>query len=378
MSATTNPLANYAPFILNHLADVVDTNAPETKVTPTGFLRSLIENDPEITMPESEKLRLNTDGGQIKQIRLSYLRRLLPSQTSTTDDCANDFVPVYSDFQLDAASFRKVSLFISDDTIAHYMADAAATTEQGKPATPLMNEHIRTIRTYANGLLGAIDKDLIAAWVPGVNAVTGLATARTINIEKDATKFDLTTGWAQLLDDLDVNEVVGAPIMSGGAGLFNAFVRSKGQQGNNFSGLTMADFGDFKWYYDQYAKAGFGTNSVCIYSKGSMGFVDLNKFVGFRSGQKGISYFFQITLPVMPAQNDGTAGMMKFDAQLKYIDCPTQIFDGYNTVTVNRGWQLILSKNFGLFQIPTGAYQAGDVLNTNNNGSYLYTFTNNV
>lgn len=380
MGATINPLPNFAPFLLNHLADVCERNAPETKVSPTGFLKAAIENDPSITMPESEKLRLNTETGNLKQVRLSYLKRLLPSQTDTTDDCSNDFVPVYSDFILEAPSFRKVSMMIPDNTIAQYMEDAAKTTEMGEPGTPLMNEFVRTLRTYANGLLGAVDMDLIASVQFGVNQVTNSAAAKTINIEKDATKFDLTTGWAQLLDDLDNNEFVGTPIMIG-QGMFNKFVRSRGISGMNQAGIDQAAYADFKWYFDKYCKAasptGFGTDAVGIFSEGSFGFVDLNKFVGFRSGLKATSFFFQIELPVMPDQNDGTASSIMFDAQLKYIDCPTTMFNGYADVTLDRGWQLIISKNFGLFQVPNDAYQSGDDL-YQNNGSLLYTFTNNT
>jgi hypothetical protein len=41
------------------------------------------------------------------------------------------------------------------------------------------------------------------------------------------------------------------------------------------------------------------------------------------------------------AQSDGTSELLTFDAQLRYLDCPTQIFNGYEEATVNRGWQLI-------------------------------------
>ena len=369
-----NLAANFAPFILNHLADVVDKNAPETKVTPTGFLKACIENDPQINMPESEKLRLNTGSGNIKQIRLSYLQRLKPSQVSSTDDCTNDFIPVYNDMILEAPSFKKVSLFIEDSTIAHYMEDAARTTEMWQPATPFMNEFLRTVKTYANGLLGAINTDLVSQVAWGVNAVTASNASKTINIDKDGTQFDLSTGFAELLNDIDVNEFQGTPIIVGG-GIWNKFMRSRSFQTSQLGGLTQSDYNDFDYYYDNYTQSGWGANHIGVFSKGSFGFVDLNKFVGFRSGMKGISYFFQITLPVMPAQNDGTADMMKFDCQLKYIDCPTEIYNGYSTQTVNRGWQLIISKNYGLFQVPSDAYQSGDVL-AGNNGALRYTITN--
>ena len=367
---------NYAPFLLQHLSQLIGQNAPETKITPTGFLRSSIENAPNLVVPDHERLRLSNANGHIQQIRLSYLKRITPDMVSETDDCSNDLIPVYNDMTLDAPHFAKFSFYIADNDIARYMDEACKTVAVGQPATQFMQEHLRTLMTIVNGIVGKINQDLIGDVVFGVNAATNSNAAKTVNIEKDATKFDLSTGWAELLNDLDVNEVSGTPIIVGG-GIFNKFMRSRSFQTTQLSGLTNSLYNDFKYYYDNYTQTSWGSNQIAVLAPGTYGFVDLQKYISFRAGYKGTSFFFQIMLPVNNGQSDGTAEMMIFDAQLKYIDCPTTVYNGYSNVTVNRGWQLIVSKNYGLFQQPTDAYTSGDVL-AGNNGALRYTITNNV
>jgi len=368
----------YAPYLLQHLNVVAADNAPETKVTPTGFLKLLLENNPTLQLPDYEKLRLSNGEGNVRQVQLKYLQRALPSQTSTSDDCDNDLIPAYAETTLTAVTFRKISFFISDLDIAKYEDDAAKTVALGQPPTDFMKEHVTTLMTLVNGLVGAINKDLISRVTFGTNITTGSNAAKTINIPIDATRHDLTAGIGKLLSDAQDNEFVGTPLLAGG-GLFNTLMKEKGFTSTGFNGLDNAKaLDELKWYYDNYTQAGsgaFGANHIGMFSKGSIGFVDLQKYIGFRSGKKGISTFFQISLPVMAAQNDGTADLMTFDAQLRYIDCPTEISTGYSTVTVSRGWQLIISKNYDLFQLPSNAYQAGDVL-TGSNGALLYNITN--
>jgi hypothetical protein len=367
---------NYAPFLLQHLKSLIGINAPETKITPTGFTKMLLENTPKLQVKPSEVLRLNESDGHIKQIRLSYLKRITPDLIQTDDDCENDLIPVYNDMVLEAPHFAKYSFWISDDTIARYMADASRTVAQGQPATPLMQEHLTTLMTVVNGIVGKIDQTLLEDVTWGVNQVTGVNAATTININKNATVNDLETGFAKLLSDAAENEIAGDLLMAG-SGLFNNFMLQKPFSGMNQAGVNQSAATGYKWYFDVYAKSAstFGTNQVGVFAPGTIGFVDLQKYIAFRSGQKGTSFFFQIPLPVATGQGDGTAEMMIFDAQLKYIDCPTTLYNGYSNVTVNRGWQLIISKNYGLFQQPTDGYTSGDRL-TGNNGALRYTFTN--
>lgn len=368
----------YAPYLLQHLKVVAAENAPETKITPTGTLKMLLENPPQIGLDEWQKLQLTNSAGNVRSVTLKYYKRNSPADISETDDCNNDALPAYSEMSLQAPWFAKTSFYINDLDIAKYEADAAKTVMLGQPATEFMQEHLTALMTKVNGIVGAINAKLVKNIVFGKNIVTGLSTATTLNIPLTTTTNDLTQGLGKLLADCEANEFTGQPLISG-AGLFNTLMKQKGFTSFNQAGIDNATaLQELKWYYDNYANASsnaFGTNGIGVFSKGSIGFVDYNKYIGFQARRIGISLFFQMKLPVMAAQNDGTVDYMTFDCQLRGIDCPTEIPGAYSTTTVNRGYQLIISKNYGLFQIPSDAYTAGDVL-TGNNGALLYTITN--
>jgi len=59
----------YCPYVLSHLKTIAGCNAPSSKITPAGFLRSLLENRPnvEIINPDSA-LRLDDGAGHIRDL----------------------------------------------------------------------------------------------------------------------------------------------------------------------------------------------------------------------------------------------------------------------------------------------------------------------
>jgi hypothetical protein len=72
---------------------------------------------------------------------------------------------------------------------------------------------------------------------------------------------------------------------------------------------------------------------------------------------------------------DGLLPLMHIDFQLKELDCPQESTVGYETVTLDAGYSLIMSKRFALWQVPADAFQASDRL-TGNNGALRYTAAN--
>ena len=58
----------------------------------------------------------------------------------------------------------------------------------------------------------------------------------------------------------------------------------------------------------------------------------------------------------------GLVTPVNFDAQLKYDDCGGTYTDAYSgqSVSLEKGYNLILSKTFGLYQIPADAYRMED------------------
>jgi hypothetical protein len=68
--------------------------------------------------------------------------------------------------------------------------------------------------------------------------------------------------------------------------------------------------------------------------------------------------------------------MMTFDIQIKELDCPTELANSYGDLsTYDRGYAVILSKRYGLFQIPSDAYSTADRLD-GVNGALNYEVTN--
>lgn len=364
----------YCPYLLDTLSQVAGANDPQTKITPTGFFKSLLQNNPNLqVIPGS--LTLNTPAGHRKTVKLKYNPRYIDSVVVDEDNCDIDVIPMWKEMELTTGKFKKVSIYISDEEISKFCEDSSQSVAVGKPATSFMKEHIYGLVRLTNAFVGSMDKALLSSVVWGVNQVSGDNLAQTVNINADVNTNNLDQGFTKILADAAENEVCGDLIIVG-SGLFNNFQLQKMVQMAALNGVDLSKFSGYEWYHDLYAKTAWGTNQIGVFSKGSIGFVDIDKYVGFRAGRKGTSDFFQLTLPTGNTCADGTPELFTVNAQLKYHDCPFEAMDSYGqTQTYDRGWQLILTKEFGLFQIPNDAYRADDRL-TGNNGSLRYTITN--
>lgn len=370
----------FCPYILGQLSEITGANTPSTKITPAGFLRMLLENRPAI-----ELLQLDNGNGHLRDVRYKYKKRAVPSQTSTEDNCDITYIPRWLEASLATTNFRKAAFFIDDETMAKYCQDASATVAVGQPSTMLMQEFLRDIMNTANALIGAINQDLLTLQAVkfGRNQVTGTNTAQTVNIPLDATKYDLQSGITKILADAMENEFCGN-INIVGSGIMNNFQIQQLVSCCNAAGVDMSRFTGFNWYNDLYAKQAWGTNQVGVFSEGSVGLIDIIRYRGFRAGDRGVSQFFTLPLPIEnTACNGGYDGLI-FDAQLKYFDCPQDIqSDCDGEVPIERGYALILSKTFGLFNIPSDVYQneaiytdCGTDRLSGNNGTLRYTITN--
>lgn len=370
----------FCPSILAQLSDIAQCNTPAFKVTPAGFLQKLLEDKPSLQL-----LTLTNGNGHQRDVRYKYKKRVVPSQTDTEDNCQINYIPAWLEAALATTNFRKVAFFIDDEDMAKYCDDASRTVMVGQPATPLMNEFMTNVMNSVNGLVGGINQDLLTlqAIKFGVNVATGTNAAQTVNIPKDATQYDLNTGITKILADASENEFCGQ-IDIVGSGIFNNFNIQQLVSCCNAAGVDMSRYSGFRFYHDLYAKAAWGTNQVGVFSQGSVGMIDIIRYEGFRAGDKGVSQFFTLPLPVLCPNCNGGYDALVVDAQLKYFDCPQDIeseCDG--TVPINRGYALILSKTYGLFNIPSDAYQNEAIYSdcgtdrlSGNNGTLRYTITN--
>lgn len=362
----------YAPYLLKTLSEFAGVDDPEYKLTPTGFLKMLLASN---AIRGINVLKTNTPQGQIRQVQVKYRQRATMGVIKESDDCDIDLVQPYLESTLVAPRIAKVGIYVSYDELRRYVEDAIRQESLGQPATTLMKEHVDRIMSAANAILGFIDTKLLNDVDWGVNKTTGSTAKKFVNLNKDATVNGLNQGLAELLNDAFENEMWGS-LQIVGSGLFNNFQISKVAAVAALNGIDVSKFTGYNWFPDLYTSGTWGTNHIGIFSQGAIGFADIDKFLPPFAGQLGVSTLFRASLPVMGNQNDGTVNGMTFDMQLKPIDCPTVLLNGYGEeTTYDKGFALFITKNYGLWQVPTDAYSSLDRL-AGVNGSLQYEVTN--
>ena len=207
--------------------------------------------------------------------------------------------------------------------------------------------------------------------------MTGVATTQALNINKDNSINPLDDGLTKLLYDYKLNGAKGRPQIIG-AGIFLQFMIQKmnAAVGVSQSGLDVMRLANFDFYYDIEMDTAFGANQIMVYEPNAVQIVEYLEYTGFKAGLKPDgSHFGVVALPLMI---NNEIKPVDFDFQLKYNSCPESFTDAYygTALTLEKGYNLIISKQCGLWTIPASAYRATDVLN-GNRGSYRYTISNN-
>ena len=365
----------YCPAVLMHMKDVIGQNAPEHKITASGFLKAGLEKGAN-AQPIQDSLSLANTAGHIKDLRLKYYNRTTPSQMSTSDNCDIDLVQAYSEVTIDTTSIVKFGLHFDDATIAKYCDEASRTVAIGGAPTPFMQEHLAGLMAAMNGFVSKIDQTLLGQVTWGKNAVTGANTAVSVNFNDDSTVNLFSEGYTKLLSDYAFNEGQGKPIVVGGGLVNSAMIQSMIPALTQYSPLNNgAASGAFDYYHDINSQTTWGANQFGVFMPGTFGIVELDRYRGFRAKKLGTSTFWNMAVPMNMPGADGLLQMMYIDFQLKEIDCPQEATVGYSTTTLGAGYSLIMSKRFALWQVPSDAFQSGDRL-TGNNGALRYTATN--
>lgn len=357
-------LIGFAQAIVKNINLVAKQNDPQLKLTPTGFLKCLLENNALTEIQNIEEVRRAHSQGQKRTIKLRYLQRGLESEVSGTDDCETPLGATWKEYELTRPLYNKIGIFISDDEFRQYEEEAVQTLALGDAQqAPLMRGLYEVLLTKLIGLIGKIDSNLIATQASrwGANAAYGLSTAaQTLHLGKSA---DFNSGYVKLLEDALLNEVNDSLLIVGNGLLTRYDIYHKLKTNPDSQGIGSLPLNA---YYDPRTITSWGQNHFGAFAKGTVGFVDWNAYVGAFAGEKGGSVFF--TLPV-PVEIDGALTPLVFDCQLKYNDCP--IKDENGNVVLPRGWQLIVGKHYGLFTAPTDSFQEGDRL-YGVNGSFHY------
>ena len=361
----------FADALTKHIAKVTAENTPQFKLNWQGHLNLLKTNN------NADVVRINdqADPGHRRTVIIKARQRYNVGHTDTAKSCDNVLVPAYFERNVNLSNTRQIAFYIDDETLARYPNEATANASAGTPSTPLMTEFLLMIKEGADALLSGVNQDvatLMAAAI-GTNQRTGNAAASAINLVLNTTNNPLNQGLTQVMTDYQLNESAGRPMMVG-TGLIHNFMLQQQAKGMDQSGMnTPIQANGFSFFQDPFAATSLGANQAIVYEPEAVQLVEYMEYQGFKAGDKQTSFFFTFFLPM---QVNERVKMIEFDAQLKYYDCPTTLTDAYygTSVTVNKGWSLIISKQFGLFTIDQ-AYRATDRLN-GNRGSYRYSFTN--
>lgn len=354
-------LTGVAAAIMMNISAIAGLNDPQLKITPVGFLKMLLENNAMTDVNNIDDIRSGDD----RTISLKYLQRGIESEVSNVDDCETPITPSWKTTNIGEPLFNKIGIFISDKDMRKYVTAASNPTALGDSAQKVSRALYETVLTHINALLQKIDGNLVAAQALkfGVNAAYGSASAQPIAL---GTKAKMDDGVVKLVLDAEANEVYDELLVCGN-GLVRAFdVYNKLKSGTDANGFGALDL---KAYSDPKTVSGWGANHFGVFAKGTIGFVDCPQYVGDYAGDKGSSYFFQIPMPL--PLSDGSILPLMFDCQLKYIDCPST--DGQGNEQ-KRGWKLIISKTYGLFNLPSDCFKSGDPLQ-GVNGSFHYVAT---
>lgn len=363
----------FCPDLLYHIDQIAGENAPGRKMHVAGFLAMLLCCQSSGSSPVNDPF----DAGHERGLRIKYSRRPLVSDTQTEDNCDINTQPGYLEWNIPTLLHRQISFHVPDALVRQYCIDASRMRTVGAPATAVMQEIYDRIVEHANTLLAAINVDLVTLQATefGANTTTGSANGKFININRNGNDFALDDGVVEMMQDIIENEICGEPCVVGG-GIYSAFNQARALACCNAAGLNLAQTGIPQFFFDKNTQTIWGQNSIGVFAPGSVKFISRNKYVGPAwAGQKGLSFFATLPLPV---NEFGCAEEclrdLVFDMQIKYFDCPTEIEGGE---TIQRGWQVILSKDFHLWTQPDTAFQAGDEL-FGTNGTLKYFVSNNT
>lgn len=364
----------FCPSLLLDINDVAGSNAPERKLQIAGFLSMLFCCQDSL----SNVVNSPYDGGHKRSATVKYFQRPLVSSVQSEDDCDINAVPAYAEWTLPSVSHKQVSFFIADETVRQYCQDASAMKTLGR--TRVMDEVYGKFLAYANTLMKAINQDLVAQMATefGENASNGDDGGTLINFNTNGDSNILTNGMIQMQRDIQENEFCGVPCLVGG-GLWSAQNMQQAAACCNAAGIDMSKFGLPNFYFDKDTQTIWGANSAGLFAPGSVKFISFDKYVGEAwTGLKGSSLFMNIAFPVneFGCNLDSCLADLHFDVQIKYKDCPDSLSTVNGTPTaLGRGWQVIISKDYGLWVQPTTGYAAGDSL-ADTNGTIKYFASN--
>lgn len=363
----------FCPYLLQHIAQIAGQATPQYKVEAHGLLNMLV------TAGNPDAIKVGNYDGHKKTVQVSYRKRFTKAQTDTSIDCNVMLQPSKVEGSVSVANTRVLPVHVEDELIAQYCNDASAmmAMKGAMPATSAMNEVADIIFSGANALLDGVNDDLIGLLTWGRNRVSGNNAATTVNLPSDVSVQPLGGGMTKILADYKQNNLTGRPQVVGSGLMLSYILQQKWKSLDQFGLDSRIATGLVDFYHDQDFASIVGANQFGVFEPGSIQLVQYLQNTGFQAGERpGGSTFGVLPLPMIDPTNN-VMTPVKFDYQFKYVDCAQSYTDAYSgaTVTLQKGWSIILSKQFGLWQIYADAYRNEDS-DFGVNGALRYNATN--
>lgn len=363
----------FAPYILQDIANIAKSATPQNKIEMPGFLQSLLTAH----SYGQSNIKYDLMNGHFNAVQVKKKQRYTSGQTTTSPSCDVTNVNGYTEDSVSVANYRQIAVHIEDEVIAAY--EKAASNPMAIGSALVVEEFATELLLMAQGLMSGVNTDLLTLAYSqiGTNRRTGLNTASTINIGKDTNFNSLTDGATQILSDYKLNNMSGRPIAIGG-GLFNNYIMQQAAKQAAQNGIdTRTQAGGFDFFYDNDVASVGDINDLLIYEKDSVQLITYLKYQGFKRRNTGENIFDNIKLPytTMTANGGIQVAALPVDVHFKFNACDEDFTVDGQSSSLKKGWNMILSSNFGLWTIPSDAYRMGDVLD-GNRGSLLYNVTN--
>lgn len=359
--------------LLNHAAQVINYN-PATKLSPLGFTQAVLsQQDNNVEANVNQQFQ----NGHTRTNTVKYRKRVLESAVKDTASCDDVNTPAYQEFNIGAPAFRQVSMWLPDSLVRTYCQEASQMVPLGRE-TSVMRELYSMIVEYGNALLRVVNKDLVTAAATrfGKNLVTDSTSASALSFS--LSKNGMDDAFVRLMTDLRENEFCNDVTLVGNGpfanlDLIKRWWASMGADNGMNKAAMMADMPNV--FFDKDTRSIWGDNQIGVFERGSMALLAYDQYVGSFAGRRANSDFFTMALPVAeyscPQQ---FLDRLRFDVQIREIDCPTTLTVNGSSQTVKTGVQVILSKTFGLFVRPDDLFDDSDPLD-GTNGTLRYEIT---
>lgn len=360
----------FAPYLLKHIAEIAKENTPQYKLEPAGYLNLLK------SQKSAEIVKLNTNSGHRKTVQVKRKQRYTVDDVETSKSCSVTTRQPFLEETVTLSSTRALAIYLEDETVAKYEEDASKTVSIGGAPSAPMNDLLDSIMTAASAILQGVNIDLMTLQAAqfGNHRATGSNAAVAVNFPRNTNINPLNSGFTKILSDYKKNGGMGRPQIFGSGLMFDFMVQQASKSADQSGMDTKIMAGGVDFFHDMNAETILGANQFGVIQPNAVQLVEYLEYTGFKAGPKpGASWFGTMVLPM---QNGAEIIPVEFDVQVRYSDCPTVYNVNGVDVTLEKGYNFIISKQCGLWTIPTGAYKVGDPL-FGNRGSLRYLMGNN-